>query len=114
MCLTVQDGGQTFEYCKNISVGNCVGIEEFESLTSFVTFPNPTTDHINLTIEFDTPESFQMTLMDATGKKVMEQNIDNTFEYKSSIDVSHLPAGMYHFKIQNGDRIASKNIVITH
>ncbi|MES2512663.1 MAG: T9SS type A sorting domain-containing protein [Bacteroidota bacterium] len=60
-------------------------------------FPNPTKDHIVLTInDFDPAETNSMTLIDVKGNVVMEQKVTSAH---SEMDVSKLTAGIYYFNV---------------
>ncbi len=77
------------------------GITSAQTL-SIKTYPNPTKD--NFTIELEGEADFS--LMDVTGKVLMNNKIQD----KSTIELNY-PAGIYFYKIQQGDKIATGKVV---
>ncbi len=72
-------------------------------------FPNPTSDKIVLTLNaFDPTETNSMSLLDAKGVEVMSQKLT---EQKSEMDVSHLTAGVYFFKVIKNKKMLYYKIV---
>lgn len=64
---------------------------------NFILYPNPTNDKINL--EFENPYLGKVTLVDAIGNLILEQEINN--ESKVSLSISHLAYGIYTLRISN-------------
>ncbi len=72
-------------------------------------FPNPTSDKIVLTLNtYEPSETNSMSLLDAKGVVVMSQKLT---EQKSEMDVSHLTAGVYFFKVIKNKKMLYYKIV---
>lgn len=76
---------------------------EFDEISIF---PNPCKDilYIARTVSRDS----RMIIFDALGKEVRHITLDRT---SSSIDVSELPTGFYHYSLVNGDALTSGKFV---
>lgn len=70
-------------------------------------FPNPVSDQ--LTVNLALPGLFQ--LYDLTGKKIMSRQL---VQGQNRINCKLLPEGVYFSKINSGDKIQSKKIIIKH
>ncbi|HPF89847.1 MAG TPA: T9SS type A sorting domain-containing protein [Flavobacteriales bacterium] len=85
----------------NIRVtANVVGLDEGHAQHALRMYPNPTSDVLN--IRLDGYDAYAVTLLDATGRIVLEQRL------MGPLDVSALNNGMYTAMIRDrhGDRIA--------
>ena len=72
-------------------------------------FPNPTKDHIVLTInDFNPNETNSMTLSDVKGNVVMSQKITSG---RSEMDVSKLTAGIYYFNVVKNKKMLYYKLV---
>ena len=91
--LVVNDGhSDSKEYVVTIYV--ITGIEE--SLASFKIFPNPTSQKINFTMT----EIFKsISVKDMTGREVAHYENPEGIDETVSIDVSHLPKGIYFIEL---------------
>jgi hypothetical protein len=66
---------------------------------TLVVFPNPTTGIINLRLSKKIrKDNYEVIVFDMTGKKVYSSNLQSEQE---TIDLSHLPGGVYHISIRN-------------
>ncbi|SOD82230.1 T9SS type A sorting domain-containing protein [Spirosoma fluviale] len=78
-------------------------------LANMTVFPNPA--QTTLTVTFGrlpaTPTS--LTLLNTSGQPVVKREV-NTL--KESVNIANLPAGIYFLRVQSGDQIQSKKIVI--
>lgn len=84
--------------CDHSEPTGSIQIDDFFGET-LVVFPNPTTGIINLTLSKKIrKENFEVIVYDMTGKKVYSSNLQSEQE---TIDLSHLPGGVYHISIRN-------------
>ena len=67
-------------------------------------FPNPTKDFLGITLENNLPS--ELTLMDVSGKVVLEK----TFTNSSNINLSNFNNGIYFLSISNNSKIATKRV----
>lgn len=92
--LTTQAGSFTGGfYMQNV----VSGVEEQEIESSLSLFPNPATDHINLTWNVSQAQDVSVCIYDATGKLVKSEQQTQTVEGENvtRIYIGDLPAGVY-------------------
>jgi hypothetical protein len=95
----------TSEPYANVTIHNSVlGVSENE-LEGFVYYPNPFTNELNLSAKTTIDEVLIFNLM---GQKVFSLKINAT---KKSIDLSHLPTGMYVLEVNAEGTSATYKIV---
>ena len=73
-------------------------------------YPNPATDKINVSFDEKAPKSFQITMVDVLGKKILSQ----TYENHSNISINTLNfyKGIYFLNIITNDGTTTKKIII--
>ncbi|RLD45451.1 MAG: hypothetical protein DRI89_00920 [Bacteroidetes bacterium] len=88
---------------QTVTVVNCVGVGENAENTTLNIYPNPSKGIFNLDISSEKLNNADLKVIDALGKVVYEQQgINIQGSYKSSIDLSNNPQGIY-FVIVSGD-----------
>lgn len=95
------------DYILSIKKGNTTGIEEFKSANNI--YPNPSNDKIFVNIGGLNSELVNVDIIDLTGKKVLNKQINNN----SFIDVSKILTGIYILRIYNeqGEISKTKQII---
>ncbi len=90
---------------------NYVGLFEVENKLSFELYPNPTQG--NCTLQLQTPiyENTRLTLTDALGKVVLQENLGTNFLSKT-LDLSTLSNGVYYLKLSTATVQGAKRVVI--
>ena len=87
---------------------NTVGVEEFESQlqSALRVGPNPANEQVHVALVL--PDGYQLDglvqaiLVDAQGKEVFRQSVNNSAtELRSDIDVRSLPAGLYYLHLRD-------------
>lgn len=78
--------------------------EELSSEVSLQTYPNPTTDYINIDLSFLRMQESTIEIFDVFGNRVFSVETQN-FVSLPRIDVSALPPGVYFVKIGNEKQI---------
>jgi len=86
-----------------------VGNNEPE-LKSFQVFPNPSTNLLNIEIEFNELTDFSIELFDSSGRKVKEFQGENHF-IRQSINSSNFQNGIYFLKVKTKVGVFTKKIV---
>ncbi len=116
------DGGSFFiktfnsnfgtEIKEYFTVGYGIGLKEPE-LKSFVdVYPNPGNGIMNLDIAYPGKADVHLQVTSLDGKKVFEKETSLLDELKSTLDLSHLPKGMYTLSVKVGNDIQMKKVVI--
>ena len=81
-------------------------------LTNFAASPNPTKDMVNVSFVGEAVPT-NLSFIDVTGKVLFQQNIkDFNGQYNQRFDVSEYAKGVVVVKIQQGDKVFSKQIVV--
>lgn len=112
VCLSVDYGGEAFDYCKNVAVDYCTGVEDIENLTSFSLYPNPADDVLNVNLTFGVAQQATIQIVNMAGQVMITEETNATMNYNTSIDVSSLPAGVYMARINSGIQSSVKNFVV--
>ncbi len=87
------------EISYQLTSGACemlMGVNEASAISSLMIYPNPGTDHFSLSLH---PGSHTITLFDATGRVVHQQQIINE---RASVQTTDLPSGIYLVKVDEG------------
>lgn len=78
-------------------------------------YPNPAEDQVTIELETDLSATPDVKIFDLTGKVVLEpddkQPIENS-QYKLSLDISSLRAGIYFIKITQEEQVYSQKLMI--
>ena len=81
-------------------------------LTNFVASPNPTKDMVNVSFKGEAVPT-NVSFIDVTGKVLFQQTIkDFDGQYNQRFDVSEYAKGVVVVKVQQGDKVFSKQIVV--
>ncbi len=74
------------------------------------TYPNPVNSELN--VAFTSSGSYQLTLMDITGKMVYNTaNVVATGKVNKAVNTSNLPKGMYLLQLNTGNQIITKKVI---
>lgn len=76
-------------------------------------FPNPVSDIINLTMNFENASDAQLEIFDAQGKIIASPNLGHKAQGKHtvSVNVSNLSNGLYLLKISSGQSTITKRFI---
>ena len=77
----------------------------------FTVYPNPAKDHLFIAISNIKNENVKVELNDILGNNVYSSNEKSTIGYKSDIQISALPTGVYMLKVQYRDVVKTIKIV---
>jgi hypothetical protein len=78
-----------------------VAVPENQSTASFTTFPNPTNGIVNMHFALASSSDVEVHVYDVAGKLVLSENkgMINEGETSMSLDLTGLPAGVYHIEL---------------
>jgi PKD repeat protein len=110
--LTVDYGGQAYDYSKNVSVDYCTAIEDIENLYAMGLFPNPADEVINISLTFGTPQGATISIVNMAGQVVNSFETGVVSNYNNAIDISSLPAGVYMARVSSGNQATVRNFVV--
>lgn len=74
-----------------------------ESLIHLNIYPNPSIDVFNIDAVLDKTQDVRIEILDITGKLLIYKDLDDVAKIDESIPTSHLPKGIYIFKMQLGN-----------
>ncbi|MBN4073136.1 T9SS type A sorting domain-containing protein, partial [Crocinitomix catalasitica] len=109
----VNDWGHYLSYSFTIGFG--VGIDEEEVNYDFNVYPNPTEGIVNLSLDNFTGDQIQLNIYSELGQLIYTEDIyDNNPEgyWNRTVDLSHVPSGIYLFNVTSDDQTATKRIVV--
>lgn len=88
------------------------GIEETtKQILSLQTYPNPTTDFLNIELEVNERQIVEIQLINIVGSVLQEKQIEMyTGTNNITWDVSRLYSGVYYLSVQVGDEILARKI----
>jgi hypothetical protein len=100
----------------SISSNNLGSIESFKSISSPLEMisPNPTNGELSITLNLETSEDVIIEIYSNSGQKVMRQKRKemNEGKHSLSLDIHHLPSGIYQLKIQTPTSIHVSQVVL--
>ena len=106
--------GCSFGVTQIVTVSPCgVGIKDVEFDNSVRILPNPSNGNINITVN-DVEGNITITLYNLIGETVKSfATTESSSVFNKNMDLSNLANGTYMVKIQSGNKIATKKLVIT-
>ena len=105
----------SYLYVDNLSfVGNVAGINTIDNYVSNInTYPNPTSDNINVELYAQKVSTIKLQLVDITGKLIKEINVGEIQgNYKHTISTTGISKGIYFLKVIANDAVEVKKIII--
>ncbi|MBK7964277.1 MAG: T9SS type A sorting domain-containing protein [Bacteroidetes bacterium] len=87
-----------------------VGEDELTFNLNFNLYPNPTNNVLNIDFKGTQNQVNIITLMNAYGQIVYSSSINSSA--KESIDISHLPSGMYLVHVESKDGRATRKFIV--
>ncbi len=100
--LTVtNDSTETDTATMMITIDSSNPITVYFEKPYLLVYPNPTSDELHIQIQTASPQPVEITIHDALGKLIYqnEEKI-NSFDFQTSVDVSHFPSGVYWLKVR--------------
>lgn len=92
-----------------------VGLNVYNSHEYLNIYPNPVIDYTSINIKIDENEKVSISIFDMSGKKMESVESNKWYlpgSYEIIFDRKNLHSGMYLCKVQIGDEIASRKIVV--
>ncbi len=99
-----------YEFTKELV--SAVSVEE-EMLDVLSIYPNPATNNVTLTFNAQTSESVLVTVLDLSGKVVLNSNLGNPSGLsQATLDITHLPSGVYVVSVKAGNKVTNQKLVV--
>jgi hypothetical protein len=93
---------------------NFTGVQEGSDLSEASLYPNPANSQVMLSISLSEQANLRISLVNAVGQEIEVQNMERSGLVQTSFDVTNLPAGVYFVRVQSGDNMLTKRVVVTH
>jgi uncharacterized repeat protein (TIGR01451 family) len=87
-------------------------VHELSNLTSFLVYPTPVNDELNIILKGTVGKKIQIDLINAIGRKVKSTHRSINMNETYTIDVSELPVGYYVLKVTNAHDVQTQKILI--
>jgi hypothetical protein len=114
--LTVRlmtDGSGSFPgFAANWTCRSNVGISKGFAPAAFQVYPNPSAGLVNLRLNNNDPEAFNLEVTDVLGKVLLRQAVSLSEEQAKPLDLRSLAKGVYFIKIQNSKTSGVRRIVL--
>ncbi len=107
-CLTGYDG-ETEDY--TISVQSALSVDEF-GVGSVSIFPNPNNGQFTVTLNSVDSDKVMITVYDIKGRRIYDTTFENASNFNQVINLNGVQAGMYLVMISDGQRQATKKIIV--
>lgn len=89
-----------------------IGIDEMPDLADFTIAPNPSNGHFNIELMLNTRRDVNMLVYTPVGQQVYRKDFPQAALLNETVDLSHLPAGVYIVQIVAGQNRISQKVVI--
>lgn len=101
------------EVCFNYCV-TCieVSVADAEFAAAISVFPNPTSDNTNIQFNFEDASDLTIRLTNTLGQTVKSALVKNALQGTHTMNVSDLAAGIYMLQITDGERVATRSLVV--
>jgi hypothetical protein len=112
---TYTRAGQLSYYCP-ITLGEAEpsSVNDFDATIGLEVFPNPTSDFINLEMNFEeTVDYATVSILDNTGRFVRGMKFEQVSNKTTSIDLSNVASGVYTMKIATPNGFTTKQFIVT-
>lgn len=78
------------------------------------TYPSPASNQLNVAVQWDRPQAFDVALIDMTGRVLHSTHVASTTSYQEVIPVASLPSGNYFVKLSSPDVQLTERVVVAH
>jgi len=107
--ITANVGGQALiQACEFNFLSTVTGIGDVNSKLSFIMYPNPVLDQLNLNFGSSVQKA-QVTILDLQGRALMSQSVANT--QVETLNVSSLNKGVYFVKVTADGKVMNSKFV---
>jgi photosystem II stability/assembly factor-like uncharacterized protein len=102
----------SYYFIDDVSVTDCTtGIDEQEKNNSVVVFPNPAHEFIVISAQFKVED--EITVIDMLGKTIFRKTVESPIS-NFQLQTSNFPNGIYFVKINNGEKVYGRKMVVSH
>ncbi|HOI88040.1 MAG TPA: T9SS type A sorting domain-containing protein, partial [Lentimicrobium sp.] len=107
-CFTREEVNVLFNFI------NCsYGIRENEKKSSVRIFPNPAGESVNIGLDRDPEGNLDIQILDIQGRIVAEHTARSHAAGQATVDVAHLPEGIYLVKVTSSAGVFVRKLIIS-
>lgn len=111
--VTVSDlSGCVEDFVESVSIGYPVSNEELADWNGIEIFPNPATDIINVSFDFNKKRDISIHVVNMIGQVVLTQNRTDLARGTFTLNVADLPEGIYLVQLTDGTKQTVQKIFI--
>lgn len=91
-----------------------VGEQEYQAPLNVTVYPNPVQGKAQIEFPLSEDADVRLELTDVAGKIVLQQRFADQTQgrFRRSLDLSHLPAGVYHLNLRAGDAQHNQKLIV--
>jgi hypothetical protein len=110
------DGNKRFTI--KVKTGNTTSVlereEEFKQIHLYQNYPNPFNPSTEITYSIPNVTQVKLSIYTVLGEKVaeLESGIKTAGSHKVSFDASHLSSGLYLYRLEAGNKIITKKMLL--
>lgn len=97
---------------QNLVVDACLGLEDMAKEFNFTVSPNPASDFVWISFNFEQGKELNLNLISVDGKSVYTQSIITQSNNSIQIPVSQLASGVYYLSVGNATHNFGQKIVV--
>ncbi len=102
-------GGEPYSCLVRLQPAGFVGTDDREGRGALKVYPNPARNHFRIELPEGLENVTRITLQDASGRLVMDRALQQAVR---SLNVSHIPSGIYLVKVHTPQHIFTSKIVL--
>lgn len=92
--------GSVSDISDRYTLGTLTSIQDTDANNGLQVYPNPAVDYINITGDFD-----KVTLLNVSGQAIFSTS-------QSTLTLAGIPSGVYFLRIESGDKIETRKVLI--
>lgn len=98
------------------SISGVSGVRDASGMSLLQSVPNPGRDLVEIGWELVSRGDMSLRLYDGTGRMVRElaSGLKDAGTGRVRVDVSGLPSGLYHYRLQSGGRMLERTLTVVH
>lgn len=94
-----------------INVQAALGVDEF-GVGNFSIFPNPNKGQFTVSLTSPSSENVLISVYDIRGRKIYDNKFENASSFNQTINLNSVQSGMYLVKVSNGQKQATRKIIV--
>ncbi|HIO73378.1 MAG TPA: T9SS type A sorting domain-containing protein [Flavobacteriales bacterium] len=97
-----------------VTITEITGIWNYNAQGEFELYPNPTTGKVQLEIFIPGENIFEIRILNVLGEAVDQFTVKEKNRFKRTLNLKHLPNGVYIVQLKTGTLEINKQVVLTH